>query len=152
PRGITINHTDTRAYFMNYVSRDITVLDLASTPERAIAILKSADLPTAGSLEDKVHIGKELYSTSVGQFDPASPSGTPIVGRMSNNGWGSCAACHPFGLTDNVVWIFASGPRRTITQHTDFAINNPSILNWSAIFDEEDDFELNIRNVSGGLG
>ena len=31
PRGIAINSTDTRAYVMNYVSRDITVMDLAGT-------------------------------------------------------------------------------------------------------------------------
>jgi cytochrome c peroxidase len=60
-------------------------------------------------------------------------------------------------LTDNVVWIFAAGPRRTIPQHTDFDQTDPQrrtqrALNWSAIFDEEEDFELNIRGVSGGLG
>jgi uncharacterized protein (TIGR03437 family) len=60
-------------------------------------------------------------------------------------------------LTDNVVWIFAAGPRRTIPQHTDFDLTDPNrrtqrALNWSAIFDEEEDFELNIRNVSGGGG
>ena len=76
---------------------------------------------------------------------------------MSRAGWGACSTCHPFGLSDNVVWIFASGPRRTIPQHTDFDLTDPNrttqrALNWSAIFDEEEDFELNIRNVSGGDG
>src|SRR5579871_5342721 len=28
PRGIVINGTDTRAYVMNYISRDVTVIDL----------------------------------------------------------------------------------------------------------------------------
>ena len=76
---------------------------------------------------------------------------------MSNNGWGACSACHPFGLTDNVVWIFPSGPKRTIPQHTDFdqtdALRHTiRALNWSAERDEEADFELNIRAVSGGHG
>jgi cytochrome c peroxidase len=77
---------------------------------------------------------------------------------MSANGWGSCAACHtPFGLSDNVVWIFPSGPRRTIPQHADFdqtvaARDAQRPLNWSAERDEQEDFELNIRGVSGGLG
>jgi hypothetical protein len=76
---------------------------------------------------------------------------------MSNNGWGACAACHPFGHSDNVVGIFPSGPKRTIPQHTDFDHTDPSAktqraLNWSAERDEEADFELNIRVVSGGLG
>ena len=104
-----------------------------------------------------MHAGKELYYTSVGEFDPATAGGPAITGRMSNNGWGSCGSCHPFGLSDNVVWIFPSGPKRTIPQHTDFDQTDPArktlrALNWSAERDEEADFELNIRVVSGGLG
>jgi uncharacterized protein (TIGR03437 family) len=117
--------------------------------------MSSAPVPAAGTAEDLLHIGKELYHTSIGDFDPAATGGPAITGRMSNNGWGSCASCHPFGLTDNVVWIFGAGPRRTIPQHADFAPGDAKILralNWSAIFDEQEDFELNIRGVSGGLG
>jgi hypothetical protein len=157
PRGIIVNSTDTRAYVMNYVSRDVTVIDLTRVPEQVTATLRSADLPQPGTLEDMIHIGKELYNTSIGEFDSPAPGQPPIVGRMSRNGWGSCGSCHPFGLSDNVVWIFAAGPRRTIPQHTDFDQTDPQrrtqrALNWSAIFDEEEDFELNIRGVSGGLG
>jgi len=102
-------------------------------------------------------VGKELYNTSVGTFDPAALGGDPIKGRMSAAGWGACSACHPFGLSDHVVWIFPSGPKRTIPQHTDFDQTNPQrlimrALNWSAERDEEEDFELNIRAVSGGQG
>lgn len=157
PRGIIVNSSDTRAYVMNYVSRDVTVIDLTRVPEQVIATMRSASLPTPGTLEDVIHIGKELYNTSIGEFDAPAPGLPPIAGRMSDSGWGSCSSCHPFGLSDNVVWIFVSGPRRTISQHTDFDLTDPQrrtqrALNWSAIFDEEEDFELNIRNVSGGLG
>ena len=158
PRGIVVNSTDTRAYVMNYVSRDVSVVDLTTTPESLLDTLPSASLPTPGSLDEKVQIGKELYNTSVGEFDPAPGTTTPIVGRMSNNGWGACAACHtPFGLSDNVVWIFPSGPKRAIPQHTDFDLTDPTrttqrMLNWLAERDEEEDFELNIRAVSGGQG
>ena len=31
PRGIVLNSKDTRAYVMNYVSRDVTVIDITST-------------------------------------------------------------------------------------------------------------------------
>jgi mono/diheme cytochrome c family protein len=119
--------------------------------------MASASLPPVGTLADQIHVGRELYNTSLGQFDPPTPGDPPIVGRMSNNGWGACSACHPFGLSDNVVWIFGSGPRRTIPQHTDFDLTDPfrlaqRPLNWSAERDEEEDFELNIRGVSGGQG
>jgi YVTN family beta-propeller protein len=156
PRGIVVNAADTRAYVMNYVSRDITILNLTTTPESVLAAsVRSAALPLPG-LADIIHIGKELYNTSVGVFDPAPGTQTPITGRMSNNGWGSCAACHsPFALSDNVVWIFPAGPRRTIPQHADFDPTNAAfmrMLNWSANRDEQEDFSNNIRAVSGGPG
>jgi hypothetical protein len=131
------------------------VIDLTGPKEAPVATMASAPLPTPGTLAATIHIGKELYNTSVGTFDPAVTGGLPIVGRMSKNGWGACSACHPNGLSDNVVWIFPPGPRRTIPQHTDFDTTDPTrsimrMLNWSAERDEEEDFELNIRAVSGG--
>ena len=158
PRGIVVNGSDTRAYVMNYVSRDVSVIDLTGSPETVTATIRSTALPVAGTLADTIHVGKELYNTSIGEFDPAPLTTTPITGRMSNNGWGACSACHtPFGTSDNVVWIFPSGPKRTLPQHTDFdqTVADRSVmrpLNWSAERDEEEDFELNIRAVSGGLG
>jgi hypothetical protein len=156
PRGMVVNSTDTRAYVTNYVSRDVTVLNLAP-PEQPLVTVLSANQPTPGTLADKIQIGKELYNTSVGVFDPATLGGAPITGRMSNNGWGACSTCHPFGLSDDVVWIFPSGPKRTIPQHTDFDLTDPQRnimrpLNWSGERDEQEDFELNIRVVSGGQG
>ena len=155
PRGIVVNANDTRAYVMNQVSRDVSVIDLTGTKETVMATVRSASLPTLGTLEDKVHVGRELYNTSVGVFDPAG--GQAIRGRMSRNGWGACSACHPFGLSDQVVWIFPAGPRRTIPQHADFNPTEPDrktmrVLNWSANRDEQEDFENNIRGVSGGAG
>jgi YVTN family beta-propeller protein len=158
PRGIVINSNDTRAYVLNHISRSVSVVDLSTVPEQVVATLASAKLPAPGTLADKIQIGKELYNTSIGEFDPAPGSTTPITGRMSNKGWGSCAGCHtPSALSDNVVWIFPSGPKRTIPQHTDFdqTVANRSaqrMLNWSGERDEEEDFELNIRAVSGGQG
>lgn len=158
PRGIVINSTDTRAYVLNFISRSVSVINLGSVPEQVLTTMQSASLPTPGTQADKIHIGKELYNSAIGDFDPPPGSTTPIVGRMSAKGWGSCAACHsPAGTSDNVVWIFGSGPRRTLPQHTDFdqTVANRSamrVLNWSGERDEQEDFELNIRGVSGGLG
>lgn len=145
PRGIVINNSDTRAYVMNHISRDVTVLDITRFPEQTIATLRSSALPTAGSPEELALVGEELYNTTIGEFANS-------FGNMSSEGWQACAACHPFGLTDNVVWIFGAGPRRTLSQHTDFAGGHMRALNWSGIFDEQQDFELNIRGVSGGQG
>src|SRR5262249_16493643 len=45
PRGIVVNSTDSRAYVMNYVSRDVSILDV-SGPEQVLASVRSADLPS----------------------------------------------------------------------------------------------------------
>src|SRR5256885_16866338 len=89
---------------------------------------------------------------------------------MSDSGWGNCYNCHPKGLSDGVTWMFGDGPRQTISmestgehpQTADALINAngapvmPSFkqrdLNWSAVRHEIQDFELNVRNVSGGQG
>ncbi len=145
PRGIVINSKDTRAYVYNAVSKDVTAIDLTRFPEQVLGTLRSAPLPAAGSADELAWAGRELYNTSVGEFQDSA-------GNMSADGWGACAACHPFGLADNVVWIFGAGPRRTISQHTDFAGGTMRALNWSGIFDEQQDFEGNIRGTSGGKG
>jgi len=155
PRGIVINSGDTRAYVWNYVSRDVSVIDLTQSPEKVVATLSSTALPAAGTPDDLVHAGRELFFTSVGVFDPPASGQPTVTGRMSMNGWGSCGACHPNGLTDNVVWIFASGPRRTVPLHATYVHGDSTqqrALNWSGIFDQIESFEGNIRNVSGGAG
>lgn len=172
PQGIAINSTDTRAYVFNYISRDISVVDIetgSSTVHTELARIKSADQPAAGTLEAIVQRGKELFNTSIG------PAGTnedalPPAGRMSNFGWGNCYNCHPRGLSDGVTWLFPDGPRQTVSiestgehpQPADAMLNangapilpgfKQRVLNWSAVRDEVQDFELNIRAVSGGQG
>jgi YVTN family beta-propeller protein len=153
PRGIALNSSDTRAYVMNEVSRNVSVIDL--TTHKVTATVASADLPKAGTLEATVLLGKALFNSSTGVNLPELGSIGVVPTRLSSEGWGSCFAWHPSGLTDGVVWIFGAGPRRTIPMHATYNPRDPTdikLLNHSAIFDEVQDFELNIRNVSGGLG
>ena len=150
PRGVVVNNADTRAYVMNYLSRDVSVIDLTASPETGITRIPSAELPTPGSDAAKFLAGNVLFNTSRGQFDEG------VAGRMSSDGWQACSSCHPDGLTDGVIWQFASGPRKSIPLNATFSRTNPDsnqrVLNYSAIFDEIEDFELNIRGVSGGQG
>src|SRR5205085_8323470 len=63
-----------------------------------------------------------------------------------------CSSCHFKGLTDGVIWQFNAGPRKSVPLNATFSPHNRAlqrILNYSAIFDEIEDFEANIRNVSG---
>ena len=150
PRGVVVNNADTRAYVMNYISKDVSVIDLTQAPEHEIARLQSADLPAAGSDGAKFLLGNYLFNTSRGEFDEG------VSERMSAEGWQACASCHPDGLTDGVVWAFNSGPRKSVPLNGTFSHASPDtnqrVLNYSAVFDELEDFELNIRGVSGGAG
>ena len=55
-------------------------------------------------------------------------------------------------MTDGVVWQFGAGPRKSVPLNATFNPHNRGqqrVLNYSAIFDEVEDFVINIRNVSG---
>jgi YVTN family beta-propeller protein len=151
PRGLVINSEDTRAYVMNEVSRDVSVVDLDS--HEVIATIRSAPLPPAGSSRARLLIGKAVFNSSTGVNLPEL--GVNLPARLSSEGWSACFSCHPFGWTDGVVWMFGAGPRRTLPLNGTFnRLDNTDIkiLNHSGIRDEVQDFELNIRAVSGGLG
>src|SRR5205085_9417041 len=101
PRGIAIDPVGKRAYVMNLVSRDVSVVNLAT--DQLLTSMSSSSLPTSGSAEAKVLQGKEFFDTSIGGLSPAKqdpndPNSPAFTGRylMSDNGWGSCFNCHPF--------------------------------------------------------
>jgi YVTN family beta-propeller protein len=159
PRGIAINSKDTRAYVYNENSRNVSVINLNN--ELVVATVQTARLPIAGTEDAKILIGKAIFDSSTG-VDLAELTSGPLSGtvnrfpaRLSNEGWSSCYACHGFSKTDGVTWIFNTGPRRSSPLNGTFNprdATDQKILNHGAIFDEVQDFELNIRNVSGGLG
>ena len=135
PTGIAI--TGTTAYVYNEVGRSVSVIDLAA--QENVGEVESAPQP-AGAEEQDILRGQRFFNTG--------------LARWSANGWVSCAACHPFGTTDNVTWTFPAGPRQSVdlTATFDATGSVQRILNWTAIFDEVHDFELNTRGVANGTG
>ncbi|HEU4589527.1 MAG TPA: hypothetical protein VFS13_01360, partial [Steroidobacteraceae bacterium] len=98
-----------------------------------------------------------LDTNGDGQFDIALRDIDPVAnkGKASRGAWSSCASCHDDGHSDNVTWIFPTGPRQTIPLEGTFARNNlddQRILNWSAIRGSPTDFNNNSRAVQGGTG
>ena len=168
PRGIVLNSRDSRAYVMDYVSRDIAVVDISGSDPAKYATLtriQSSQLPAAGTVDATVQRGKQLFNTAIGPVGTAANSLRP-AGRMSDTGWGTCYSCHVNGLVDSVTWMFPDGPRQSISMESTFTFGDAVIqhgapvlpeshqraLNWSAVRDEVQDFERNIRAVSGGGG
>ena len=149
PQGISINSTGTVAYVANFVSRNVSVVDLTS--DAVIAVVSTSDLPAPGSQSETNLVGAEMFFASRGNFDTV-PGTNSLRDRLSSEGWQACASCHFKGLTDGVVWQFAAGPRKSVPLNSTFSPHNRTqqrVLNYSAIFDEVEDFEANIRNVSG---
>jgi cytochrome c peroxidase len=134
----------------------VSVIDLAT--DKVIDTFASAALPQAGTDDAKRLIGKAVFDSSTGvklaTLSSAALSGEVPTSppRLSNEGWGSCLACHGFGRTDNVVWSFGSGLRRTLSLHATFSPTDASdikLLNHSAINNEVQDFQNNMLDVSG---
>ncbi len=142
PRGLVLNSTGTRAFVHNYVSRSISVVD---TVQRTVLATEfTSPLPAEGTPGAAVQLGAELFFTGRGPEE-----------RMSSESWGGCIVCHPDGLADGVTWMFPAGPRQTIPldgMFNRFHTGDQRILNWSALRDENQDFELNTRGVFGGRG
>lgn len=150
PIGVATANTDANKRFMfvaNDVSRTVQVVDLntqalaggAATPVAAV----TAAQPAAGSKEEKVLKGKRFFNTGAGRWS------------FGGQGWGACQSCHVDGYSDNVSWSFARGPRQSTSLDGSFSKKDPNdqrIFNWTAIFDEVDDFEGNTRGISGGVG
>jgi YVTN family beta-propeller protein len=150
PQGIAINRRGTRAYVVNFVSRNVSVVDL--TNDSVVAVIRTAALPPAGSQEEVVAVGAEMFFSSRGNFNRPPQTVVSTTERLSSEGWQSCSSCHFEGLTDSVVWEFGVGPRKSVPLNASFNPRNPAeqrVFNYSAIFDEVEDFELNIRAVSG---
>jgi mono/diheme cytochrome c family protein len=135
---------------MNYVSRNVSIVNLAS--DSVIKVLPTTELPPPDTLDEIIQVGKEMFFSSRGNFN--RPPGTTVSTneRLSSEGWQNCASCHFAGLTDSNVWSFNSGPRKSVPLNGTWNPHNPDdqrLLNYSAIFDEVQDFEANIRNISG---
>ncbi len=149
PLGIVVDRAGRYAYTMNFVSRNVSVVDLAQ--DKVVGVIKTTDLPLPGTKEEEVQVGAEMFFSSRGLFDP-TPDGSSRRDRLSSEGWQNCASCHFDGLTDGVVWSFGNGPRKSLSMNGTFNPrdrNHQKILNNSPVRDEVEDFDLNIRNTSG---
>lgn len=137
PTGIVTAHAGARAFVNCWVTRSLGVLDL-SQQALTTTVASSAIAATERDVQD----GRRFFFTG--------------RGRWSNSGWSDCASCHPDGLSDNITWSFAAGPRQSTSIDGSYThgpgVQQQRAFNWTGIFDEMHDFERNTRGVSGGKG
>jgi YVTN family beta-propeller protein len=157
PAGIVINDVGTTAYVNNFVSRNVSVVNLVT--DSVAKVIRTTDLPAPGSKGEVVVVGAEQFFSSRGHYN--QPAGTTISvnERLSSDAWQACSSCHFKGLTDGVIWAFNTGPRKSIPLNGTFDphdklkdMSDQRLLNYSAIRDAVPDFDPNIRDTSGPGG
>jgi cytochrome c553 len=148
PIGIAISRGSSFAVVANDGNRDVEVINFNAQAVVDAPTVHSSALPPANSAAESALRGKRFFNTGLGRWSLGKPG-------KSGEAWGSCGACHVDGLSDDVTWYFARGPRQTVSLDGTYASGAPAdqrILNWSGIADEIADFEGNTRGVSGGVG
>jgi cytochrome c peroxidase len=138
PTGVVVSQVRTTAYVNCWGSQRLGVVDLSS--QSLAEAVVSVPAPS-GAPELSINRGRHFFFTG--------------RTRWSNNAWSSCGSCHPDGLSDNMTWIFAAGPRQATSldgSYSKGASMKQRIFNWTGIIDEMHDFEGNTRGVQGGKG
>lgn len=161
PTGVVMSHDGKRAYTNNEVGISVTAINLETNSVIARDIA-AGEVPRVGTHAHDVLVGKLVFFGALGVdddgvFQQEIRDINPLAsrGKASDNAWSSCASCHPGGGSDRVTWIFATGPRQTISLDAFFAKDNPHdqrVSNWSAVRGSVTDFNQNSIGVQGGKG
>ena len=141
PTGLVAG-TKSHLFVANDVSRNVSVVSLAAQTLAGGATPLVVESSAKAISDTPVLKGRLFFNTGLGRWS------------LRGQGWGACQSCHVDGLTDNVTWYFARGPRQTISLDASFnaAGTVQRIFNWTAVFDDVSDFEGNTRGTSGGVG
>lgn len=176
PVGVVVSHDGKRAYTNNEIGFSVTAIDLdmdTGNGKDVLAGVIELDIPTATlpvpRLDNAEYLrlaGKLAYFTNLGVPDTLSDERGGAIslrtinpidhrGKSSRDGWSGCDSCHSEGVTDNVTWIFATGPRQTMSMASTFAHLNPrnqKTLNWDGVRGNVHEFNNNARAIQGGVG
>lgn len=143
PQGLILSPDGLTLFAHNFMDRTVTVFDLHNLVySQDNSVLKQAtyNLVENEILTPDILRGKQLFYDSKDE-------------RLSREQYSSCAQCHNEGATDGRVWDMGNmgeGLRNTISLIGHGDKNGP--LHWSGNFDEVHDFEIQIRQLSGGIG
>jgi YVTN family beta-propeller protein len=164
PIGIVLASDASKAYVNCWVSHRLGVVNLGL--DQTLATTVESFPQPASAAGQQVDRGRRFFFTGRGRWsgngraDTVSSGTVTALNPPSENDLGivNCGSCHPVpGLSDNVTWVFDTGPRQTVELAGSFAKGRLSpgkqrIFNFTAIFEELHDFERNTRGVAGGMG
>ncbi len=144
PQGLVVSDDGLTLYVSNFMSRNVTVLDLAPLLNFGrLGVTTSSTLAAVASdkLAANVLKGKQLF------YDARDT-------RLARDSYMSCASCHNDGGHDGRTWDLTGqgeGLRNTASLRGRSGMGQ-GFLHWSANFDEVQDFEAQIRGLAGGTG
>ncbi|HEY7885594.1 MAG TPA: beta-propeller fold lactonase family protein, partial [Cellvibrionaceae bacterium] len=152
PQALAYASDSETLFVKNFLSRSVSMIDLSKFLNGGDINPATRSLVTVANekLSDEVLKGKQLfYHAAEGVQGDDSP-----IGRMSAEGYISCATCHFDGGHDGRTYDFTG---RGEGMRNNIALNGRGgarfgNLHWSANFDEVQDFENDIRNVFKGRG
>lgn len=144
PQALLVDGPAQRLYVHNFMSRSVTVLDLAPLLQQGtggLPALATIDTLPPGSekLSPTVLLGKRLF------YDASAIDATG-QNAMSGETYISCASCHIDGSYDGRTWDFGTrgeGLRNTTDLRGRRGMAHGNV-HWSANFDEIQDFALDI--------
>jgi YVTN family beta-propeller protein len=143
PQALALSAAGTELYVQNFLDRSVSVVSLApllSFGEFSAPLLGTWLSVQSERLSAEVLRGKQLF------YDARDP-------RLAKDAYLSCASCHADGAHDGRVWDITGmgeGLRNTIGLRG--RSGGQGLLHWSRNFDEVQDFEGQIRLLSGGTG
>ena len=144
PQALAVSADGRTLYVQNFMGRSVSVLDLGALLGQGLReVATRATIGTTGveRLPAQVLRGKQLF------YDARDP-------RLSRDRYMSCASCHADGGGDGRTWDltgFGEGLRNTVALKGRAGMGH-GLLHWSGNFDEVQDFEAQIRALSGGTG
>lgn len=144
PSSLCLSDDGQFLYVHNFLERRVRVFDVGDIVDATGSTAQpvgSVDLVDAEPLDSEVLLGKQLFHNA---RDP----------RLALDNYISCASCHLGGDQDGRTWDlgnFGEGLRQTIDLRGHGGMAHGA-LHWSANFDEVQDFENQIRDLSGGSG
>ena len=145
PQGLALSADGLRLYVNNFMERTVGVYDLSrliNLGETNVPLITTLPAVATEKLSAQVLKGKQLF------YDAQDA-------RLARDKYLSCASCHNDGGQDGRVWDltgFGEGLRNTINLRGRAGAQGQGFLHWSGNFDEVQDFEGQIRNLSGGTG
>lgn len=147
PQGLCVDSVQNKLFVKNFTERTLSAVDLSN----GLTSPDVVNIPTVSNekLSPNELAGLQIfYNAFNGLEDSIS------VGKMSSEGYISCAECHLDGGHDGRTYDFTGrneGMRNNISLKGRGGTRFGNV-HWSSNFDEIHDFEHDIRNAFGGRG